>query len=109
MARDTLDATAKISRVINKESNAMINFNKDLMTKATFNQSFTLSDDKYGVVAALGDDAVPGEDFVDTLEGQECWIFNGITAQPYNDEELLFVYIPEFDIATTIASTLIDK
>ncbi|WRQ13090.1 hypothetical protein [Vibrio phage vB_VpM-pA2SJ1] len=85
----------------------MINFDEKTMTKATFNQSFVLSDETYGITK-IDDDGDPAGEFHETEEGQECWILNNVECESLNSHEMVFVYIPEVDYATVVLTQYVD-
>lgn len=85
----------------------MIEFNEEMMTKASFTRSFVLSDGNYGL--APDDEDCPDGDFQETRHGQECWIFNTVKANKCQHGEMVFVYIPEYDHATTVLSRYVTK
>lgn len=82
-----------------------INFNEKTMRKAEFTSSIVMSDGGFGTVIDDGD--CPGVDFVETRTGQEVWVFEQIEAKECANGSMLFVYIPEYDIATCILSQYI--
>lgn len=85
----------------------MVIFNENTMIKAQFNSSFVLCGDEYGIAISDEDGNISGSEFVETRTGQECWVFSGIFSENYGDNAVIFVYIPEFDYATTVLSSFV--
>lgn len=93
---------------LNERRNLMIIFDENTMLKSSFNTSFVVSGDDYGVAKVYDQEAnEPEGEFADVKEGQECWVIGNIYTETYNDQAMMFVYIPEMDIATTVLSKFI--
>ncbi|WPH64055.1 hypothetical protein vBVpP1_55 [Vibrio phage vB_VpP_1] len=84
----------------------MIKFDESTMTKATFNQSIILCDNNFGITPA--DDDEPLDEFAETEEGLECWVFNNVKCDSFAAGDAVFVYIPNMDYATVILNQYVD-
>lgn len=84
----------------------MLIFDENTMVKAEFTRSFVLCDSNHGIALADEDGNISESEyeFVETREGQECWLISGLFAENYGDNSMLFVYIPELDFATCVCA-----
>ena len=78
----------------------MIKFDDKTMTKATLNQEFVFCDEKFGI--ALNHDDNPADEFSESYEGQECWVFDNVECADLSAGSAVFIYIPEMDYATVV-------
>lgn len=89
----------KVVLLLTNEEINMLQFNEKLMVKAKFNRGFKFSDGEFGVFSEpeFGD----GE-LVDCLDGMECWVFCDVVVDDYLEHPQLFVYVPEYQFASTV-------
>lgn len=84
----------------------MVKFNKDIMTKGTINESFTLEGGGFGIVSDV--DGRPDENFTETAIGDEVWVLDQVSCNKHNGKEIILCYFPELDLATTILKSYVN-
>lgn len=80
-----------------------IKFDEITMRKVKFTENIIMTDGRFGMVMDL--EGCPAEEFTETSIEQECWVLDQVETEDCDNGYMLFVYIPEYDIATCVLST----